>query len=86
MEKAFQNQPWFKLSSEQHFIHLHHGTVEQVVSKRLLSTSFIAMMPAEQQQQLKQQFEQVVFDYLGKRPDDEIDFPYLTYAYDFIKI
>ncbi len=85
-KKAFQNQSWFKLGSEQHFIHQHHGTVEQVVSKRLLSTSFIAMMPAEQQQQLKQQFEQVVFDYLGKRPDDEIDFPYLTYAYDFIKI
>ncbi|MHA3059241.1 class I SAM-dependent methyltransferase [Acinetobacter sp. ANC 4636] len=85
-KKAFQNQSWFKLGSEQHFIHLHHGTVEQVVSNRLLSTSFIAMMPAEQQQQLKQQFEQVIFDYLGKRPDDEIDFPYLTYAYDFIKI
>lgn len=85
-KKAFQNQPWFKLGSEQHFVHPHHGTVEQVVSKRLLSTSFIAMMPPEQQQQLKQQFEQVIFDYLGKRPDDEIDFPYLTYAYDFIKL
>jgi hypothetical protein len=55
------------------------------VSKRLLSTSFIAMMPAEKQQQLKQQFEQVVFEHLGKRPNDEIDFPYITYAYDFIK-
>lgn len=84
-KKVFKNQTWFKLGSEQHFIHQHHGTVEQVMSKRLLSTSFIAMMPAEQQQQLKQQFEQVVFEHLGKRPNDEIDFPYITYAYDFIK-
>lgn len=83
---AFKNQAWFKLSSEQHFSHTHHGTVEQVVSKRLLSTSFIAMMPEAQQQQLKQQFEHIIFEHLGKRPDDEIDFPYITYAYDFIKI
>ncbi|MFT4020332.1 MAG: class I SAM-dependent methyltransferase [Acinetobacter sp.] len=81
---AFEQQSWFKLDTEQHFIHQHIGTVEQVVSKRLLSTSFIAMMPDHQQQQLKQQFEQVVFDYLGKSPQDEIAFPYLTYAYDFI--
>lgn len=53
------------------------------MSKRLLSTSFIAAMSAHEQQQLKAEFEQIVLEYTGKHPQDEIAFPYVTYAYDF---
>jgi len=67
------------------FSQLHHGTVEQVVSKRLLSTSFIAALPQAQQQALKLQFEQAVFARTGKRAQDEIDFPYATHVYVFKK-
>lgn len=83
---AFQQQNWFKLDSEHHFIHPHIGTVEQVVSKRILSSSFIAALPTEQQQQLKLQIEDIVFHAVSKQPQDEIAFPYVTYAYDFIRL
>ena len=62
------------------------GTVENVVSKRLMSTSFIATMPQQEQAKLKQKFEQIVFEHTGKSAQDEIDFPYVTYAYHFHKL
>ena len=43
-------------------------------------------MPNQEQQQLKALFEQIVFSYTGKYPQDEITFPYVTHAYDFKKI
>ncbi len=85
-KKVFEQQTLFQLDHVQTFQQAHIGTVENVVSKRLLSSSFIAAMPEHEQQQLKAQFEQIVFKYTGKQPQDEIAFPYLTYAYDFKKI
>lgn len=85
-KKAFEHQHLFKLEHARVFSHVHTGTVEQVVSQRLLSTSFIAAMSEAQQQQLKQQFEHIVFECTGKQATDQIDFPYITYAYDFKKI
>lgn len=85
-KKAFQRQPYFKLESEQHFCYVHTGTVEQVVSQRLLSTSFIALLPKTQQQALKQRFERIIFKYLGKHPQDTIEFPYITYAFHFQRL
>ncbi len=91
----FHNQDWrqvfadtdlFQLTHEQKFHHTHVGTVEQVVSKRLLSTSFIAAMPTEQQQQLKTQFEQLVLEYTNKHVHDEIEFPYCTHVYVYQKV
>ncbi|UXI51178.1 hypothetical protein N5980_13855 [Acinetobacter variabilis] len=64
---------------------LQYGPVEQVVSKRLLSTSFIAALQKEQQQQLKQQFEQIIKNYTDKGAEDMINFPYITYVYVFKK-
>jgi len=64
----------------------HHGTVEQVVSKRFLSTSFIAAMPLDQQQELKHKIEEVLRDYTQKTAQDEIAFPYITHVYIFQKI
>lgn len=85
-QNVFQQQSLFQLENVQTFPQQHIGTVEQVVSKRLLSTSFIAALPKAQQQQLKIQFEQLVFAYTQKQPQDEIAFPYITIAYDFKKI
>lgn len=85
-KKAFQQQPYFKLQSEQHFCYVHKGTVEKVVSERLLSTSFIALLPAAQQLALKKRFERIIFKYLGKHPTDLIEFPYITYAYHFQRL
>ncbi len=85
-KQVFEHQFLFQLQSVKLFSHVHRGTVEQVVSKRLLSTSFIACMPVEQQQQLKLQFEKIVQNYTGKSAQDEIEFPYVTYAYHFKKL
>ena len=85
-KEVFDDQDLFKLNSLQTFQLIHSGTVEQVVSKRLLSTSFIAAMPYPKQQQFKAKFEQIVFDFTGRSPQDQIDFPYITYAYHFQKI
>ena len=75
----FENKELFRFIGLDKFQLLHRGTVEQVVSKRLLSTSFIAAMPAQQQQELKARFEQIVFDFTGLAAQDQIDFPYTTF-------
>ncbi|MCU4640209.1 class I SAM-dependent methyltransferase [Acinetobacter courvalinii] len=85
-KQVFEQQQLFNFVELQTFQQKHHGTVEQVVSKRLLSTSFIAAMPVEEQQQLKAKFEQIVFDFTGLTAQDQIDFPYTTFAYHFQKI
>ncbi len=84
-KQVFEDQSLFELVSSKTFTQLQTGTVENVVSKRLLSTSFIAAMSDEEQFKLKATFEQIVFEYTGKRAEDEIDFPYTTYVYSFIK-
>ena len=53
--------------------------------KRLLSTSFIAAMTEKDQLQLKAKFEKIVYDFTGLGPQDQIVFPYITYAYHFQK-
>ena len=83
---AFQQQNLFKLFEEVTFTQLQHGTVEQVVSNRLLSTSFIAAMPKLEQLKLKAEFEKIVEDYTSKSAQDEIDFPYTTHVYVFQKV
>lgn len=85
-KQVFENQFLFQLENTKVFSQVQTGTVENVVSKRLLSTSFIAAMPEQEQLKLKQQFEQIVFEYTGKRAQDEIDFPYETYVYNFKKL
>lgn len=85
-KQVFENQQLFNFMGLQTFQQRHHGTVEQVVSKRLLSTSFIAAMPPTEQQQLKAKFEQIVFDFTGLTAQDQIDFPYTTFAYHFQKV
>ena len=85
-KKVFEDQALFAMVKTEQLQHQHIGTVEQVVSKRLLSTSFIAALPQDQQQQLKQQFEQIVFEHTGLTANQEICFPYQTFAYHFQKL
>lgn len=85
-KKVFEYQQLFQLERAHVFPHSHCGSVEQVVSQRLLSTSFIAAMPEAEQLALKAEFEAVIFAFTGKRPSDQITFPYVTYVYDFKKI
>ncbi|ENW83528.1 hypothetical protein F909_00539 [Acinetobacter sp. ANC 3929] len=85
-KQVFEEQSLFKLEGLQTFQQAHQGSVEQVVSKRLLSTSFIAAMPSAEQQQLKAKFEKIVFDFTGLTAQDQISFPYTTFAYHFQKI
>ena len=84
-QKVFDQQQTFKLIAETTFQQLHHGTVEHVVSKRLLSTSFIAALSTDEQQKLKQQFENIVAESTQKTAQDFIDFPYITHVYIFRK-
>ena len=79
-------QQCFDVPTLSMFNQLHTGLVEQVVSQRLLSTSFIAAMPSVLQVQMKQQFEKLVYDYTAKQAQDEIGFPYRTYAYHYQKV
>ena len=85
-KQVFADQQQFELKDLTTFPLLHQGSVEQVVSKRLLSTSFIAALPQIEQQRLKAKFEQIVFDFTGLTTQDQIDFPYTTFAYHFQKI
>lgn len=85
-QNIFENQNLFQFQSLNKFSQLQSGTVEQVVSKRLLSTSFIAAMPKEQQLQMKHAFEDIVKNYTGLSATDLIDFPYITYAYHYQSI
>ncbi|ENV32213.1 putative SAM-dependent methyltransferase [Acinetobacter gerneri DSM 14967 = CIP 107464 = MTCC 9824] len=85
-KKVFENQFLFELTDVKVYSQLQKGTVENVVSNRLLSTSFIAAMSQEKQLEMKQNFEKIVFDFTGKTAQDEIEFPYITYAYHFHKI
>lgn len=84
-EKVFQQQALFQPIDVQIFEQIHNGRVEDVVSKRLLSTSFIAAMPTAQQLELKAKFEQIVQQETGKQAHDQIGFPYKTYAYHYQK-
>ncbi|ENV00143.1 class I SAM-dependent methyltransferase [Acinetobacter variabilis] len=83
--KVFEEQNLFQPYAETQMRQLQYGPVEQVVSKRLLSTSFIAALQKEQQQQLKQQFEKIIKNYTDKGAEDMINFPYITYVYVFKK-
>lgn len=84
-QNVFEQQNLFDFIGKQAFVQHQVGTVEDVVSDRLLSTSFIAAMPLNQQLQLKQKFEDIVYQYTEKMPQDQIAFPYITYAFHYKK-
>ena len=84
-QKVFQQQNLFNTIGEKVFVQYQRGTVEDVVSNRLLSTSFIAAMTPDQRLDMKQNFEKIVQQYTGKSPQEMIDFPYVTHAFHYQK-
>ena len=84
-KQLLDEQDLFKFNQLQLFKNIQHGKVSRVVSQRLCSTSFIAALPPIQQQRLVAQFEKIISDYTGKTADDEIDFPYVTHIYHYVK-
>ena len=84
-QNVFEQQKLFQHVSKKVFVQHQIGTVENVVSKRLLSTSFIAAMPLDQQLEMKQKIEDIVQQYTGKTAQDQIQFPYITYAFHYQK-
>ena len=83
-QKVFEHHSFFRLASKKVFVQHQIGSVEDVVSRRLLSTSFIAAMSDSEQAQMKRKFEAIVYEMTGKTAQDEIKFPYVTYAYHFV--
>lgn len=84
-QQVFQHQKLFQAKQQHIIAHPHQGRVEDVVVKRLLTTSFIAALSPQKQYNLKQKFESIIKEYTNKNPDDVIVFPYQTYIYHFQK-
>jgi SAM-dependent methyltransferase len=71
---------------ERHFSHGHTGPPEQVIIDRVLSTSFIAALPAAKRERVAAEVRQLIAgtpDLAGK---SEVTMPYVTVAYSCQKI
>lgn len=85
-QQVFKDTSLFQFRQQHVIDHPQTGLVKDVVSKRLLSTSFIAALPSHKQYNLKQKFESIIKQYTHKNIDDVIVFPYQTYIYHYQKI
>lgn len=84
-QQVWRERSDFELIEHSIFDFQQTGTVRDVVCKRLLSTSFIAAMPKAQQQQLHDQFAEIMLNMTGKTLDDSVDFPYRCHVYRYQK-
>ncbi|CAI1084121.1 Uncharacterized methyltransferase ycgJ [Serratia proteamaculans] len=66
---------------EQVFMLGHQGAVEDVIFNRVRSTSFIAALPLEQQEQVIEQIRQLVAEEGELQGKDTVTVPYQTKAY-----
>jgi ubiquinone/menaquinone biosynthesis C-methylase UbiE len=84
-QEVFKQCAFFDLQSLQHFYFQHVGTVEQVVVNRILSTSFISAATLSEKQNIRKQLLDIMRFYCDKTAQDQIAFPYITYAYHYKK-
>ncbi|MDF3866300.1 class I SAM-dependent methyltransferase [Pseudomonas denitrificans (nom. rej.)] len=63
------------------FSYQHVGPPEQVIVARVLSVSFIAMLPQEQKQRVAEQLRELIASHPDLKGRDEIAVPYRTEAY-----
>ncbi|KAA8733832.1 methyltransferase domain-containing protein [Acinetobacter qingfengensis] len=85
-QKIFeQEKSLFQLKSLKKFHLEHQGSVEQVVVNRILSTSFISAASDAEKLYIRQQLLEIIQKYCNKTAEDEITFPYVTYAYHYEK-
>lgn len=85
-KEVFNHQNLFKAVYEKRFSYIHRGTVEKVVCQRLLSTSFISTLTNTEKKEIQDHLERIIYQFLKKSPKDQINFPYHTYAYTFIRL
>ncbi len=71
---------------EKRFAHAHVGPPEDVVVKRILSTSFIAALPPERQKTVEAQVRDVIARTPSLAGRDEVTFPYETRVYRCRKV
>lgn len=76
----------FSALEARHFAYQHTGTPDQVIVNRVLSTSFIAALPADEQARVVAR----VRDVIAASPDlagrDEVSYPYETVAYSCTRL
>jgi len=85
----FHTQEWrkvfpaagFSSLSETRFLHGHTGPPEHVVTDRVLSTSFIAALPAAERLRVVAQVEQLIASTPDLAGKSEVTMPYVTAAF-----
>lgn len=70
---------------ERHFPGGHRGPAEQVIVKRILSSSFIAALPQDQREQLADQLRHLIATHPDLAGQDPVTFPYDTAAFHCLK-
>ncbi|BEM11635.1 hypothetical protein SM14VA5_41390 [Serratia marcescens] len=76
----------FEPLQEQVFMLGHRGAVEDVIYNRVRSTSFIAALPPQQQEQVIDRLRQLVAEEEELRGQDTVTVPYQTKAYFTTKV
>jgi SAM-dependent methyltransferase len=90
----FHTQDWRKVFpaagfsplSERRFLHDHTGSPEHVIVDRVLSTSFIAALPATERLRITTQVRQLIANAPDLAGKSEVTMPYVTAAYTCQKL
>jgi SAM-dependent methyltransferase len=83
-QRAFPH-PAFGPLTETTFTHQHVGPPEQVIIDRVLSTSFIAALPADEQAKVRAQLEDLIATHPSRRGQAEVRVPYATRAFACVR-
>lgn len=83
--RAFPH-PAFDPLAETVLPHEHVGPSEQVIVDRVLSISFIAALPEDQQSQVRAQLEHLIATHPALRGQTEIHVPYVTRAFVSVRV
>ena len=75
----------FEALGEQQFPHAHTGPTGQVIIDRTLSVSFIAALPEQKREQVRQQVQALIDSTPELAGHDTVSFPYQTLAVAFRK-
>ena len=77
--------PAFGPLTETTFAYEHVGPPEQVIIDRVLSTSFIAALPADEQARVRARLEELVASHPALRGKTEVRVPYVTRAFAAVR-
>ena len=73
--------PGFSPLAERRFTHVHVGPPERVIVDRVLSTSFIAALPAAERERVRAQVRALIAATPALAGREEVAYPYQTHAY-----